>query len=55
MIPYYLAGILYVAPIMIILKITNKNYFKYVLIDIILGKNCRHLWFLLAFLIILFL
>ena len=48
MIPYYLAGILYVAPIMIILKITNKNYFKYVLIDIILGKNCRHLWLLLA-------
>ena len=48
MIPYYIFGIFYVAPVMKILKITKDSYLKYTLKGIIFANNCRHLWYLLA-------
>ena len=48
MIPYYLIGFLYVAPIMIYLKITKKNYIEYSIKGIIFALDCRHLWYLLT-------
>lgn len=48
MIPYYIFGILYVAPIMKILKITKVSYLEYTIKGIIFASNCRHLWYLLA-------
>lgn len=46
LVPYFLFGFLYVAPVMVVLNITNDSYFMYCLKGIILGQNSRHLWFL---------
>ena len=48
MIPYYLTGILYVAPIIIYFKITKESFLEYLIKGIFLAKNNRHLWYLLA-------
>lgn len=48
MIPYYLTGILYVAPIIIYFKITKERYLEYLIKGIFLAKNNRHLWYLLT-------
>ena len=48
MVPYFIFGILYVAPIMKLLKITKVSYLEYTIKGIIFGRNCRHLWYLLA-------
>ena len=45
-IPYLFFGVLYVAPIMVLLNITNDSYFVYCIRDIIFGQDSRHLWFL---------
>jgi hypothetical protein len=39
MIPYYLTGILYVAPIIIYFKITKESYLEYLIKGIFLAKN----------------
>ena len=52
LIPYFFWGILYVAPVVVFLKITQLNYIKYVLVDIILGADPRHLWYLFSLFII---
>lgn len=46
LLPYYFWGILYVAPIMVCLSITTLPYHTFVYQGIVLGLNCRHLWFL---------
>lgn len=52
LIPYYAFGVFYVAPVMIILNLTNESYVSYCVNDIILGLNSRHLWFVFALFII---
>lgn len=37
MIPYFFWGIVYVAPIMVSLRITTLNYIKYVILNILVG------------------
>lgn len=58
-IPYLFFGILYVAPIVVLLNITNDSYFVYCVRDIIFGQDSRHLWFLttlfLIFMVAMFL
>ena len=48
MIPYFIFGFFYVAPIMKILKITKDSYINYIIKGIIFAQNCRHLWYLFA-------
>lgn len=48
LIPYFAFGILYVAPIMKLLNLTNESFVSYCLNGIILGLNSRHLWFIFA-------
>lgn len=45
-IPYLFWGVVYVAPVMVALKITTLTYFKYVVFGILLGGDARHLWYL---------
>ena len=52
LVPYLFFGILYVAPTMVLLNITNDSYFMYCLKGIILGQNSRHLWFLTSLFLI---
>lgn len=46
MLPYAFFGVCIVAPIMCLLKITERSYFSYLFNGIFLGLNSRHLWFL---------
>lgn len=46
MIPYFVFGIFYVTPIMIIFHFTNNNIIEYIIKGILLCLNSRHLWFL---------
>ncbi|MBE5799010.1 MAG: acyltransferase [Clostridiales bacterium] len=48
LIPYAAFGILYVAPVMHMLRLTNLGYMSYVVNGIVLSKDSRHLWYLLA-------
>lgn len=48
LIPYFAFGVLYVAPVMCILGVTNDGYIKYIVSGIILSLNSRHLWYILA-------
>lgn len=54
--PYFVFGIFYVAPTMVLLGITKLSYLRYVYKGIILSMDARHLWFLwtLFFLFIMF-
>jgi fucose 4-O-acetylase-like acetyltransferase len=45
LIPYLVFGIFYVTPVMIFLKLTKYNVFKYILKNIVLSLDCRHLWY----------
>ncbi len=46
--PYLFWGIAYVAPVMVCLSLTSMPYHKFVYGGILLGLDCRHLWFLLS-------
>lgn len=46
MIPYFVWGLFYVAPVMVCLKITDLTYVQYVVQGIFCELNSRHLWFL---------
>lgn len=46
MIPYFAFGIFYVTPVMILLKITDLSQIEYILKNIVLSLDARHLWFL---------
>lgn len=48
LIPYFFFGFAYVAPAMILLGLTNQTYGGYLLDGILLSKNSRHLWYILA-------
>lgn len=52
LIPYFVFGFLYVAPAMCLMGLTNQGYFTYCFYGIVLSRNSRHLWFLLALFII---
>lgn len=52
LIPYFVFGFSYVAPVMCLTGLTNQGYFTYCFFGIILSWNSRHLWFLLALFII---
>lgn len=44
MIPYFFWGIVYVAPIMVSLRITTLNYIKYVILNIFLGGEIQGIY-----------
>lgn len=46
LVPYFVIGIGYVAPVMIILNLTQWSFGEYVYKGLFLGMNSRHLWFL---------
>lgn len=46
LIPYIIFGILYVTPVMFILKITSLSVPEYIIKGIFLNENSRHLWYL---------
>lgn len=48
LIPYFFFGILYVAPTMVLLDLTDQSFVGYIIQGILLARNSRHLWFLLA-------
>ena len=48
LIPYLFFGIIYVAPVMCILDVTESGYDNYVINGILLSYNSRHLWYILA-------
>lgn len=48
LIPYFFYGVFYVAPIMCLLKLTDKSYIDYCYEGIMLGMNNRHLWYILV-------
>ena len=50
MIPYFVFGILYVAPIMQMLGLDKQGYVMYCIKGIGLSYNARHLWYLFALL-----
>lgn len=48
LLPYVAFGLLYVAPCMCLLGLTQEGYVQYCLSGILLSRNSRHLWYLLA-------
>lgn len=52
LIPYYLFGFIYVAPVMIIFHFTDSGYLEYCVNGIFLVKNSRHLWFIFTLFLI---
>lgn len=48
LVPYTFFGIIYVTPTMILLGLTEQSFGEYIIEGILLAKNSRHLWFLLA-------
>ena len=48
MIPYFVCGILYVTPVMLLLGITDLSPAEYILRGILCCRDSRHLWFLWA-------
>lgn len=52
LIPYFTFGFLYVAPVMVMLKITDLNYFDFCYEGIVKALDCRHLWYLVSLFII---
>lgn len=46
LVPYFMVGIFYVAPVMIMLNLTEWSFGQYIYQGLILGLNSRHLWFL---------
>jgi fucose 4-O-acetylase-like acetyltransferase len=47
-IPYFIFGIFYVTPIMILFHFTDMNVKEYFLNELLLANNPRHLWFILV-------
>lgn len=45
MIPYFVCGILYVTPVMLLLEITDLSPVEYILRGILYCRDSRHLWF----------
>jgi fucose 4-O-acetylase-like acetyltransferase len=52
LIPYFVFGCFYVAPVMCLTGLTKQGYLRYCFDGIIRSLNSRHLWFLLALFII---
>ena len=48
LIPYLAFGVLWVAPVMCLLKLTADGFLRYVWTGILLSLNARHLWYLVA-------
>ena len=46
MVPYFVFGLFYVMPIMLIFNFTDDNVIEYIIKGILLCLNSRHLWFL---------
>lgn len=46
MLPYYVWGIFYVTPVMVLLGFTEQPPFEYIVKGILCNTNSRHLWFL---------
>lgn len=46
LIPYVAFGAAYVAPVILLLRLTNQSYFEYVLEAILFSLNPRHLWYI---------
>ena len=46
-VPYFIFGCFYVAPVMVAFSFTNQSYIDYIISGILLMKNNRHLWFLI--------
>ncbi|MDD6039011.1 MAG: acyltransferase [bacterium] len=47
-IPYFVFGIAYVAPCMVLFKFTSESYFRYCWNGILLATDARHLWYLVV-------
>lgn len=45
-VPFIVFGLFYVAPVMLLLKITAMSPIEYIVKGLLLGKDTRHLWFL---------
>lgn len=48
LVPYFFVGLLFVAPTMVYLKLTDDSVIGYFFKGIVLGTNKRHLWYLLV-------
>lgn len=48
LIPYCVFGLLYVAPVMCLLGVTDLGFLRYCIDGIIVSRDARHLWYLLA-------
>lgn len=51
-IPYLFIGVFYVAPIMIFLNLTDYSFFQFIIKNILIGSDSRHLWYLSSLFII---
>lgn len=47
-IPYLIWGVLYVTPVMMLLRVTDQSPAEYIVEGILLCRNSRHLWFIWA-------
>lgn len=47
-IPYLSFGVLVLAPCLIFTQLTSKSYINYLLSDLLIGGDIKHLWFLLS-------
>ena len=47
-VPYLFFGLIYVAPIMILLHFTNNSYIEYCISGILMVKDSRHLWYIVV-------
>lgn len=52
LVPYFVFGFFYVAPVMCLTGLTQQGYFSYCYHGIVLSLNSRHLWFLEALFLI---
>lgn len=48
LIPYLVFGLLWVTPFMVLLGFTDEGFLRYGLTGILLSRNSRHLWYVLA-------
>lgn len=46
--PYFVFGLCYVTPVMVLLHFTKQSFFEYFIEGIVFSRNSRHLWYILA-------
>ncbi|MBO5372134.1 MAG: acyltransferase [Lachnospiraceae bacterium] len=46
--PYFVFGLCYVTPVMVLLHFTKQSFWEYFIEGIVFSRNSRHLWYILA-------